>query len=91
MAEEGRGGEISEAFGLAECEIVSGEKDFGDWHSCVARAHLRKTGEGGRGNRKSMKSEGLKGKILHLLSDISLIFTTPNGELGHCVQRKPIQ
>ena len=36
-AEEGRGGEISEAFGLAECEIVSGEKDFGDWHSCVAR------------------------------------------------------
>ena len=40
---EGRGGEISEAFGLAECEIVSGEKDFGDWHSCVARAHLRKT------------------------------------------------
>ena len=36
--DEGRGREISEAFGLAECEIVSGEKDFGDWHSCVARA-----------------------------------------------------
>lgn len=35
--DEGRGREISEAFGLAECEIVSGEKDFGDWHSCVAR------------------------------------------------------
>ena len=35
---EGRGGEISKAFGLAECEIVSdGERDFGDWHSCVAR------------------------------------------------------
>lgn len=38
-----------------------------------------------------MKSEGLEGKILHLLSGISLIFTTPNRELSHCVQRKTIQ
>ena len=51
--EDGRGREISEAFGLAECEIVSGERDFGDWHSCVARAHLVRTERLRRGKQKA--------------------------------------
>ena len=54
--EDGRGREISEAFGLAECEIVSGERDFGDWHSCVARAHLVRTERLRRGRRRKQKA-----------------------------------